>query len=242
MKFTKPQKDILNKSYTEAFSSEDINQRVKEDYRDMYEAMAKDTLVDNGYPDNVDITKVNLRLNVVPKVSTEEFVDNLEQNGKIEDMQTFTAVAQDINYFIKDILDNIRMTNIEIEFKSSPEEYLEQYPTVNYLSKEISKSYDESKLREMVLEDEMFLRERVEPQAKDEGFENIDVSKLKFHIEDINIKESFTALADRFISNGKVGENDVDVRTFIKQDLYSEIIRERLYEAKVRFDMDPNDV
>ncbi|MFG9995258.1 hypothetical protein, partial [Pseudomonas aeruginosa] len=65
MKFTKPQKDILNKSYTEAFSSEDINQRVKEDYRDMYEAMAKDTLVDNGYPDNVDITKVNLRLNVV---------------------------------------------------------------------------------------------------------------------------------------------------------------------------------
>lgn len=49
-------------------------------------------------------------------------------------------------------------------------------------------------------------------------------------------------MADRFISNGKVGENGVDVRTFIKQALYSEIIRERLYEAKVRFDMDPNDV
>lgn len=241
MKFTKVQKEVLTKGYEEAFKSDELNERVKDDYKEMYEDMAKDILKDNGYPEDVDVQKIKIDIQLKPKSSIEDFVVNLEETEKIEDIDTFSSVSNDNQFYIEDILDNIQMTNVEIEFKADPEEYLNQNPTVEYFSKEMQRMYDESKLEEVLLENEIFEKEYVEPKAEEEGFENPNAKNLKYRIDDLKLKEPYSNLADKFISSGKVGENGISVQEFMKNEFYEEIANNKLYEAKIKFDSDPND-
>ncbi|HHC5942945.1 hypothetical protein DWB88_13775 (plasmid) [Staphylococcus warneri] len=241
MKFTKAQKEVLTKGYEEAFKNDELHERVKTDYKEMYEDLAKDILKDNGYPEDVDVQKIKIDIQLKPKGSIDDFVTNLEESEKIDDIDTFTSVSTDSQFYIEDILDNIQMTNVEIEFKADPEEYLNQHPTIEYLSKEMQRLYDESKLKELLLENDLFEREYVEPRAEEEGFESPNVKDLKYHIEDVELKEPYTTLSDRFISSGKVGENGMSVQEFMRQEFYNEVINNRLYEVKIKFDSDPND-
>ncbi|EOD7975536.1 hypothetical protein K4P50_11055 [Staphylococcus epidermidis] len=241
MKFTKAQKEVLAKGYEEAFKNEELNERVKSDYTEMYEEMAKDVLKDNGYPEDVNVQKIKIDIQLKPKSSIDDFVVNLEENEKIEDIDTFTSVSSDSQFYIEDILENIQMTNIEVEFKADPEEYLNQNPTVKYFSKEMQRMYDESKLEEVLLENEIFEKEYVEFKAEEEGFENPNSKELRYHIEDLKLKEPYSNLADKFISSGKVGENGMSVQEFMQSEFYEEVANNKLYEAKIRFDSDPND-
>lgn len=241
MKFTKAQKDVLTKGYEEAFKNDELHDRVKTDYKEMYEDLAKDILKDNGYPEDVEVQKIKIDIKLKPKGAIEDFVTNLEENEKVDDIDTFTSVSNDSQFYIEDILDNVQMTNFEVEFKADPEEYLNQHPTIEYFSKEMQRLYDESKLEEVLLGNETFEKEYVENKAEEEGFENPDAKELKYHIEDLKLKDPYSNLADKFISSGKVGENGMSVQEFMQSEFYEEVANNRLYEAKIKFDSDPND-
>lgn len=240
MKFTKVQKDILTKGYENAFQSEDLNERFKTDYREVYEAMAKETLESNGYPKDVDVEKVDLEVNLYPSESYEAFVENLEESEKIEDAEAFANVSEDNNFYIDDILDNLGMVKVDVKFKADPSEYLEQYPDKQYFAKVMKQRYDESLLAERLYEDEEFILQVVEPQAREEGFENTDPKELKYSISKIEITKEFTELAEYFLQNN-IKTDEETVTDFMRNRFYNEIIRHKFYKADIRFESDPNE-
>lgn len=240
MKFSKAQKDILIKGYENAFTSEDLKERFKTDYSSVYEAMVKEILGNNGYPNDVNIEKVNVDLVLYPNDSYESFVTNLEESEKIADIEMFSSLAEDSNFYIEDILDNVGMTKVDLRFKADPSEYLEKYPNVAYFSKIIGQQYDESRLENMLIEDENFMLNVVEPKARDEGFENVTSEQLKYTISDLKLSKDNTTLAEFFINQGVKGEEE-NVSDFMKTNFYIQIIKNNFYEASIKFESDPNE-
>lgn len=240
MKFSKVQKDILTKGYENAFASEDLKERFKTDYREVYNAMAKETLENNGYPKDVDVEKVDIEVTIYPSESNEAFVEHLEESEKIPDKETFASVSEDNNFYISDILENLGMVKVDMKFKTDPNEYLETHPDKQYFSKVMRQRYDESRLAERLYEDEEFILQVVEPQAREEGFENTDPKKLKYSISKLEITKEFTELAEYFIQNNIKSEEET-VTDFMRNRFYTEIIRHKFYKAKIHFESDPNE-
>lgn len=242
MEFTKAQRDILIKGYENAFNSTDLVERFKTDYKEAFEEMAKEVLVNNGYPENVKVDKVEgLEITLAPNNTLESFADNLAETEKIEDREAFATKSEDINFYIEDILDNMEMVEVQMKFRTEAEEYLEYYPDVKYFSKVMKQKYDDSHLEEMLRDDENFMLTVVDEQATSEGFEDLNVARDNYEISDLKLKKSFPDLAELFI-NQNVKLEEEKVTDFMRVNFYRYVIKHKLYEAKVKFNIDPNEV
>lgn len=240
VKFSKATKDRLIKGYEEAFESEDLKLRFYIEYNELYENIIRETLSENGYPDGALIEKVDVDIEFTPKSGYEAIVDRLEEEEKIDSKETFANVVDDLNFYISDILEHLREVNIRVKFKADPTEYLEQYPTASYLAKEMERQFDEHKLMTYLHEDENFLLETVIPQAEEEGIEVDNPSDVKYTIQNAEVSDSYSNLADRFLSEGVI-EEEQTVTGFMSNQFYQIIVKEKLYQTTVRIDMEPED-
>ncbi|WP_436962328.1 hypothetical protein [Staphylococcus shinii] len=241
MKFNQTQKDILRKGYAKAFNSKELQDAFEEEYKEYRDEVAKEMLVDQGFPNEVDPDKVGVEVKISQDETSDSLVENLEEGEKIPDIETFSNVAEDVDFYIDDILDNVNLTRIDVAFSMEPEEYLEKYPNVKHFAKIIERKFDRDKLEEYLREDENFIYETVYEVAKEEGFEEKDLSLISYEISDLELKGTNSEIAERIISSGYKDEMET-VTEFMKIKFYKFIVKHKLYETRIRITTDINDM
>lgn len=240
MKFNKAQKRVIMNGYEKAFSTRELVDRFKVVHRELYNLMAIEALSNHGYPKDVQIEKVKgIETFLRPKGSLENFAINLEESEKLTLTEEFSNLAGSLEFFIQDILENISMVNIDIKFKTSPEEYLEENPNVLYFTRLISKYYDENRLKEYLQEDENFIFNNVDAKAMELGFDDLKFARNNYSIKDIKLTKSHSELAEIFI-NQEVGKNE-NASNFMKNNFYNQVVKNNYYEANVTFRVSPEE-
>lgn len=240
MKFTQQQTELLIKEFDSTFNNTELEEAFKNDFNDMYNAILTDVLVQNGYPENVKPEKSPAKIKINPKTTVEDFVKYVEEAEIIEDIEDFMIKSTDTRFYIDTILINIGETNIEVEFTADPKEYLEMYPTVDYLAREMEKYFNSTDFEEVIRNDEEFI-EDIQEEAEDEGFHNIPIEKIKYKITDLKPADSYEYFADLMINND-VFSDETTVQSFLKKDYYNELARGKQYEVDIEFLIDPEEI
>lgn len=241
MKFNSTQKEILRKGYAKAFNSTELQDAFEEEYKEFRDEVAKEMLVGQGFPSDVDPDKVDVEVKISQDDTSDSLVENLEEGEKIPDLETFSAVAEDVNFYIDDILDNVNLTRIDVAFSMEAEEYLEKRPNIKYFAKMIGRKFDSSKLEEFLREDENFIHEDVYEVAREEGFVEKDLPQVKYEITDLELKETNSAIAERIIHSGYKDEEET-VTEFMKIKFYKYVVKHKIYKAHIRITTDINDM
>lgn len=242
MKLSDEQKNRLKKGFEDAFNSEDLPETFKQNYHSVYLAMGKDVLAQNGYPKNADIEKGNFEINISPKTSYEDFAENVAEEKDFGTKEEFLAVADDMKFYINYIMSKIQDIKIDFVLKDDPTEYLDKNPTEEYFAKEIEKYFDPKILEERLKEDEGFKEEYLEQAAVDNGFDDdVDVNKLRYRIENLEIDIPYTDLAEFFLDSGELN-GDITVRAFLNKEFYQQVIRHNFYDCNVVIETDPLEV
>lgn len=233
MKLNKNQREILNKQFQASFNDTTLEEDFKQEYNEAYKEWGAKLLEEEGYPKYVDVNKGDLfKVEITPKQGTDVFVDYVEETDEIESEEEFEAVRNDAEFFNEIILRNIKDTNIELKLKVTPEEFLEQYPTEDYLAKEMSKQFSEKELEDRLRETQE-LQEEVKQAASEEGFD--DKTKLNsrdYRIENVKLKQGFDQLSEKFLDEGYINESNT-VQSFLKNEFYNLLIRNRLIDYKI---------
>lgn len=239
MKLTEEQKKKLIKGFEEAFNSKELPEKFKEKYRSVYIAMGKDVLAQNGYPKNADIEKGNFELKISPKTSYESFADNVEQDVDFGNKEEFLAIVDNHNFYIDYIMNKVQDIKVDFILLDDPNEYLEKNPTEEYLAKEIDRFFDVHVLEEHLKNSEDFKEMYIAEKAVEEGFDDdVDLNKLRYKIENLEIDISYRELAEYFLDSGTIKEEDT-VRGFLNRELYRQIIKHHFYECNVVIETDP---
>lgn len=244
MKLTKAQRNVLQKQFELAFQDKELVTAFKEDYENIYERMAQDVLTQNGFPKMTEINDNVVEMEIKPKSDVEPFVDYVEGSDDIEDDDDFEHIRTDGSYFIEIILEreNLRHTNISFRIKKDPSEYLEEHPTEQYLAKEMSKAYDKNELEKHVKENSEFKEEELREYLVDEGFpEDVDLNKVKYSMDNLQLTDSFTNIAEMILDTGRFSSGD-RVNSFVKRDMYKIIVDGKLYEYDFRLESDPHEL
>lgn len=241
MEFNQTQKEILRRGYAKAFNSTELQDAFVEEYKEFRDEVAKEMLVGQGFPNDVDPDKVDVEVKISQDETSDSLVENLEEGEKIPDMETFSNVAEDVDFYIDDILDNVNLTRIDVAFSMEAEEYLEKYPNVKHFAKVIERKFDEHILEEYLREDENFINEKVYETAKEEGFEEGQLSLVNYEINDLALKGTKSEIAERIISSGYKDEGE-NVSDFMRVKFYKFVVKHKLYEANIRITTDINDV
>ncbi|HDK8139689.1 TPA: hypothetical protein ACK1AU_002623 [Staphylococcus aureus] len=232
MELTKVQKEEMNKKLHEIFESTELEEAFKETYKDEYNSMAKELLTQEGFPENVDVNKGNFNVKISVKSEVEVFTEIVQNNGYVEDQEQFNDAINNRDLLIQAILDNLQETNMKFEIKESPEEYLNLYPTQRYLSEMIEKNIDIDRL-EMYLRQSDDFKEMIKESAVEEGHSyDVDIDKLQYRVDNLRLKESSDTLANMYLSSGRFEGNN-SVSDLVSNDIYHDIVNNRLYEAKV---------
>ncbi|RIN27704.1 hypothetical protein [Staphylococcus succinus] len=241
MKFNQTQKDILRKGYAKAFNSTELQDAFVEEYKEFRDEVAKEMLVGQGFPNDVDPDKVDVEVKISQDETSDSLVENLEEGEKIPDIETFSNVAEDVDFYIDDILDNVNLTRIDVAFSMEAEEYLEKHPNVKHFAKVIERKFDRHKLEEYLREDENFVYEQVYETAKEEGFEEGDLSIVSYDISDLELKGTNSEIAERILNSGYKDEGE-KVTDFMKVKFYKFIVKHKLYNVHIRITTDINDL
>lgn len=244
MKFTNEQRRLVLKGYQNASNSTDLNNAVYSNNRDLVHSMIKDALIQKGFPKDVDLKRIHgIKFNVTVK-DFEYYIHRLENSGKIED-NTFETLISNNSFYIRDILEDLSATNLEMTWSTQLEEYLEENKNSDEdISKEelqqiIEKRYSRETLEEHLREDAYFVDTVIEDKAKDEGFINTDVAKNHYSFSDLQLKYTASSLAELYIEI--VNNNYDSAIDFMRRDFYQHVVKERLYIADIKFDIDPEE-
>lgn len=244
MKFTNEQRRLVLKGYQKASSSTDLNNAVYSRNKDLVHRMIKDALIQKGFPKDVDLKRIHgIKFNVTVK-DFEYYIHRLESSGKIED-NTFESLVSNNGFYVRDILEDLSDTNIEMTWTTQLEEYLaenensEEKISAKELQQIIERRYSKETLEEHLREDERFLGTIVEDKAKDEGFINMDIAKKHFSFRDLQLKYTASSLAELYIE--LVNTNYANAADFMRRDFYQYVVKERLYIPDIKFDIDPEE-
>lgn len=244
MKFTNEQKRIVLKGYQKASSSTDLNQAVYSNNGDLIHRMFKDALIQRGFPKNVDLRKIEGKKINVTVTDFEFYIHRLETSGKVED-NTFETIANNNNFYVRDILEDLSGTNVEMNWKTQLEEYQKENEeseggiSVKELQRIIELKYSREILEEHLRENEYFTEVILEDKAKDEGFINTKIAKNHFSFRNLQLKYPASTLAELYIEI--VNSKYVNALDFMRKDFYQHIVREKLYIVDVQFDIDPSE-
>src|SRR5699024_3011942 len=233
MKLNKTQREVLNKQFQASFNDKELAESFKQEYNEAYKEWGSKILEQEGFPKYVDVNKGDFfNVNITPKSGTDVFVDYVEDTDEIESGEEFEAVRSDKEFFIEIILKNISATNIELELKATPAEFLEQYPTEEYLAKEMARYYSEKEL-EHRLKETQELNEEVKQAASEEGFDRkTQIDTRDYRLENITLKQSFDRLSETFLDKGYINESNT-VQSFLRNEFYNLIIRNRLINYRI---------
>lgn len=244
MKFTNEQRQLVLRGYQNASDSTDLNNAVYSNNKDIVHQMIKDALIQNGFPKDVELKRVQgIKFNVTIK-DFEYYIKKLESNGKIEE-NTFEALINTSNFYINDILEDLSATNIEITWSTQLEEYLADNENSNKdisvkdLQQIIEKRFSRGILEEHLRENEYFLETVLENKAREEGFTNTKTAKKHYSIRNLQLKYPASSLAELYI--GTVNANYASANDFMRKDFYKYIVKERLYIPDIKFDIDPKE-
>lgn len=245
MKFTNEQRRLVLKGYQKASNSTDLNNAVYSNNKDLVHSMIKDALIQKGFPKDVDLKRIQgMKFNITVK-DFEYYINRLESSGKIED-STFETLIGNNNFYIRDILEDLSATNIEMTWSTQLEEYLaeseksEENISTKELNQIIENRYSREILEEHLRENEYFLERVVEDKARDEGFVNTDIAKKYYSFRDLQLKYTASSLAELYIE--LVNTNYDSAIEFMRRDFYQYVVKEMLYIADIKFDIDPEEV
>lgn len=242
MNFTSAQKQELRNGIENCYQSHELTETFKERYHNIYQAMAKDVLEQNGYPKNADIEKGDIDVKLSPKSSYDSYIELIERDELIENQEDYNTKVKSQRFYTDVILSNIRDIQIEFILKDDPIAYLEKNPTEEYLSTEMEKRFSSSKLIEHLKEDQDFQNEYVEEKAVEEGIDdNVDISQIRYEITEAKVIESYDVLAELVLDNGYF-DSGKTVSAFLSQEFYQFIVNNHLYEAKVEIQTDPEEL
>lgn len=244
MKFTNEQRNLVLKGYQKASNSTDLNNAVYSNNKDLVHSMIKDALIQKGFPKDVDLRRIQgMKFNITVK-DFEYYINRLESSGKIE-ASTFETLIGNNNFYIRDILEDLSATNIEMTWSTQLEEYLaeseksEENISTKELNQIIENRYSREILEEHLRENEYFLETVVEDKARDEGFVNTDIAKKYYSFRDLQLKYAASSLAELYIE--LVNTNYDSAIEFMRRDFYQYVVKERLYIADIKFDIDPEE-
>lgn len=244
MKFTNEQKRLVLKGYQKASNSTDLNNAVYSNNKDLVHKMIKDALIQKGFPKDVDLKRIHgIKFNVTVK-DFEYYIHRLESSGKVEE-GTFETLVGSSNFYVRDILEDLSATNIEMTWSTQLEEYLaDNQNSDNNISKEelqqiIERRYSRETLEEHLRENTYFLDTFLEDKARDEGFVNMDIAKKHYSFRNLQLKYPASSLAELYIEI--VNTNHANAIDFMRRDFYQYVVKERLYIADIKFDIDPQE-
>lgn len=244
MKFTSEQKRLVLNGYQKASNSTDLNNAVYTNHKDTVHEMIKTALIQRGFPKDVDLKRVHgIKFNVTVQ-DYEFYIHRLENSGKVED-STFETIINNMNFYIRDILEDLSATNIEITWSTQLEEYLEENDkgeskiSSKELQQIIERRYSRERLEEHLRENTYFIETFLENKARDEGFENTDIAKRYYSFRNLELKYPASSLAELYIEI--VNSNYDSADDFMRRDFYQHVVKERLYIPDIKFDIDPSE-
>lgn len=241
MKLNKSQREVLNKQFQASFYDITLEETFKREYNEAYRQMGSEILRQQGFPKYVDVNKEDVfDIVIMPKSDTNVFVDYIENANIIESGEEFEAVRNDAEFFIDIILRNINQTKIDLRLKASPEEFLEKYPTEEYLAKQMANRFSQSEIETRLKETSEF-KEEVKSAAMEDGFESsVKLTNRDYRIENIRPKVSYDTLAERFLDAGYINESNT-VQSFISNQFHILLIRHKLVDYRIVITKDPHE-
>lgn len=238
MEFTAKQKQELKEGFKNALAKKDIlEEEYKKKHPDLYNEIVKDYLVVDGFPESVNKEKVDYSFILTSEPET--MFDILSDRDVIEDEQQYLSVVNDPDFFIDNITDVPMYLQPSLSIRTTAEEYLQKYPTKEYLSERISNKYEEKVFDELLKAVEE-VKTEVKEKAMQDGFKNdVDLDKLRYSLNP-SLINGYEGLAQDIISQSVIGESN-NVDNFLDEELYNYIYNNDLYKLDIRIDDTPEE-
>lgn len=238
MEFTTKQRDSLKSGFSNAFLLKArLEDAFKQKHPELYDEIVTDYLVYDGFPREVDKSKVEYSLELFAE--SDVMVDILEDRDVLENEEQYLSSVNSEDFYIENIVEVPMYLEPTVKIKTDAEQYLQLNPTVEYLAEKIYNAYEERQFAEMLIQDKE-IQQNIIYEAVQNGFsEDVDLSRLRFSINP-RLTQDFDGIARRVIDKGEIGENST-VDMFLNDRLYAYIKNENLFEPNITIDDTPEE-
>lgn len=238
MKFTSKQKEELKTGFRNALARKDeLVEEYKEQHPDLYNEIVKDYLVIDGFPEDVVKEKVDYTFLLTSEPDT--MLQILTERDVIQDEQQYLSVVDDTNFYINSMVEVPMYLQPTMTITTTPEEYLQKYPSQDYLAEKISNKYEEKVFAEL-LKDVEDVKEEVRETAVQDGFNyDVDLDKLRYSVKP-TLTKGYSGISQDILSQSVIGEGNT-VDSFLDESLYNYIYNNDLYKIDIQIDDSPEE-
>lgn len=221
-------RDKLESLYSDAFSNN--GEAIINEYGFVFTANDEhvyETLMDEGFPDDVDDIGIDGHFEAKSSISPEEWVDKFEEEViEKSDYDSQAELENDINEnsVIEHITTNIvEFVDIEVVLTTSLQDYQNEYPYKNldYVEERLVDEFDTDEIRLIILNDEGYWNELV-MAAEEEGiFGNISITNIRFNRSENEIAEQL------------INEEINNLEGYLKSDYHEDLVRYNLIDYDI---------
>lgn len=190
------------------------------------------------FPMDANIYNVNVDIIIQSGMSNELWAESyIDAHDITTSEEIQRAKSEDMFYFINDNLDK---TKIFVKVNESLREWLEEHGTVEYLAQEMEKAYEPQELEEIIpIEASTEVMEKLRNALSEEGFpSDVDVDEVEYLIANVKLTATYEALAERHIDDIEASGS---VQSYIRNQFYTDIINENVFDFDVEITSDPED-
>ena len=182
-----------------------------------------------AFPDEAHLNRLDYEIRPISQLPYSDWAElYIEEYGlsekTSEEVETFINDHDIFEYIVNHDDANV---SIDVEIMDTPATFERHSPSLDQFYDAVISVYDESELIRYAKEEQHYLNGILEDIADEEGFDNIDVSQLRYEIKGVEYKGSFEDVNEgiyEHLDDYEMGDSFV-LSTYIHSDeMYDDIL------------------